>query len=389
MAVAFNADYCGIYGTQPVSDARRENYVRERKKTPDRSLKELPRSSRQVVPASKASCKVKKRTIALALCCSLVCSPVYAKTFVGVLWPLFGPAAAIGLVELVAELKSVPDVEVATYLHQSWPALVDDIDRQPRGTHILVIGYSLGANNSVLVANEANHHVDSVIALQPSIFTSNPSVTGNVGRMIEIYNPNPWMTFGGMGSQKLTGGNIEYVVNNDTHPGAQFSSEFRSLVKSEVARLAAEDGLDKARAKVPTPPQPIKLHQSPMLEVAKETLPEHEPRARTALVDELSNSVNSGRRLTIADIENYAERNRQTLRTADALSTPVNSGTLFVRRRLTAADMERYAERTYQSSTDALSASVGSLFVQRPLTITDMENYAERTYQSFPQANNN
>ncbi|MFY9837611.1 MAG: hypothetical protein WAK55_14315, partial [Xanthobacteraceae bacterium] len=60
---------------------------------------------------------MKKRSIALALCGSLVCSPVYAKTFVGVLWPMFGPTAAPGLVELVAELKMMPDVEVRTYLH--------------------------------------------------------------------------------------------------------------------------------------------------------------------------------------------------------------------------------------------------------------------------------
>jgi hypothetical protein len=48
------------------------------------------------------------------------------------------------------------------------------------------------------------------------------------------------MTFGGMGSNKLVGPNIEYIANNDSHPGAQFNSEFRSLVKTEVARLAAE-----------------------------------------------------------------------------------------------------------------------------------------------------
>jgi hypothetical protein len=100
---------------------------------------------------------VKKRSIALALCCSLVCSPVWAKTFVGVLYPLFGPVAAVGLVELAAELRSMPNVEVATYLHQSWPSLVDDINRQPRGTRIVVVGYSLGANNSVLVANSVDH----------------------------------------------------------------------------------------------------------------------------------------------------------------------------------------------------------------------------------------
>jgi hypothetical protein len=82
--------------------------------------------------------------------------------------------------------------------------------------------------------------VDLIVALQPSMFSWNPSVTGDVGRMVEIYNPNRWMTFGGMGSNKLAGPNIEYIANNDSHPGAQFNSEFRSLVKTEVAKLSAE-----------------------------------------------------------------------------------------------------------------------------------------------------
>jgi len=160
---------------------------------------------------------------------------------------MFGPMAAPGVVELVAELKELPDVEVATYLHQSWPSLVEDINHQPKGTRTLVVGYSLGANSTVFVANQADY-VDSIIALQPSMFSWNPSVTGNVGRMIEIYNPNPALTFGGMGSKRLVGGNIEYVVNNDSHPGAQFNSEFRSLVKSEIARLSAGEDRDTARA---------------------------------------------------------------------------------------------------------------------------------------------
>ena len=183
--------------------------------------------------------RVKKRAIALALLVSLVCSPVCAKTFVGVLWPMFGPLPAVGLVELVAELRMMPDVEVHTYLHQSWPSLVEDIDRQPPGTRTVVVGYSLGANSSVFVANKAKY-VDLIVALQPSMLSWNPSVTGSVGRMFEIYNPNPWMTFGGMGSKKLVGPNIEYIANNDSHPGAQFNSEFRSLVKTEVAKLSAE-----------------------------------------------------------------------------------------------------------------------------------------------------
>ena len=193
---------------------------------------------------------MKKRSIALALCCSLFCSHGYATTFIGVLWPLFGPLAAPGLVEFVADLQSMPDVEVITYWHPAWLSLVDDINRQPEGTHILVIGYSLGANNTVLVANNSNF-IDSIIALQPSIFTSNTPLTGKVGRIVEIYNPNPWMTFGGMGSQKLVGPNIEYITNNDSHLKAPYNSEFRDLVKSEIARLATEPAPSTARAKMP------------------------------------------------------------------------------------------------------------------------------------------
>ena len=83
---------------------------------------------------------MKKLATAIALCCSIFCSSAQAKTFVGVLWPMFGPTAAPGLIELVAELKMMPDVEVSTYLHQSWPSLVDEINRQAPGRTQLLSG---------------------------------------------------------------------------------------------------------------------------------------------------------------------------------------------------------------------------------------------------------
>ena len=171
---------------------------------------------------------------------------------------MFGPLPAIGLVELTAEIRRMPDVEVSTYLHQEWPQLVDDIARQPAGTRTVVIGYSLGANASVFVANKSNY-VDLIIALQPSVFSWNPSVTGKVGHMIEVYNPNAWMTFGGMGSKKLEGPNIEYIANNDSHPGAQFNLDFRNLVKSEIAKLTTDGSADVGRAKDPVPAQPVAM----------------------------------------------------------------------------------------------------------------------------------
>jgi hypothetical protein len=306
---------------------------------------------------------VKKLATAIALCCSLVCSPAHAKTFVGVLWPMFGPTAAPGLIELVAELKMMPDVEVSTYLHQSWPSLVEDIDRQAPGTHTVVVGYSLGANSSVFVANTAKY-VDLIIALQPSMLSWNPPVTGKVGRIIEIYNPNPWMTFGGMGSKKLIGENIEYIANYDSHPGAQFNSEFRNLVRSEIAKFTSKDRLEIPQAAVSRPNKPAQLPQSARLKPAEER--ETHRQRGLAAKDHIQVAQTEMPKLPKrAPPEHVAEeppkRQYGELTTfLDALSGSVNSGDVFVQRRLTTADLKDYAERTYHGLSTAKLMTIAS-----------------------------
>jgi hypothetical protein len=309
--------------------------------------------------------QVKKRrsiagSIALALCCSLVSSPVWAKTFVGVLYPLFGPMAAIGLVDMANELKAMPDVEVATYLHQSWRSLVDDINRQPKGTRVLIVGYSLGANNAILVANNVSY-VDEIIALQPSMLTSQDTLTGTVGKIIEIYNPNRWMTFGGMGSQKLDAPNIEYVVNNDTHPGAQFNAEFRNIVRNELTRVAALDTAKLAQAKTPLrstasttnvaniastakPTKPAKL------EVAKRDRPEHQLTTQaSALPAVFSTSLNSD----TAKQEQPEHQLRVLAAFPEPLSSSAKADNALVQRTLTIVDMKEYVKRNYPISPPA------------------------------------
>jgi len=301
---------------------------------------------------------VKKTAVAVALCSSLVCSPVQAKTFVGVLWPMFGPVPAIGLVELVAELKLMPDVEVNTYLHQSWPSLVKDIDRQPPGTHTIVVGYSLGANSSVFVANSAKH-VNLIVALQPSMLSWNPAVRGNVDRVVEIYNPDPWMTFGGMGSKKLVGGNIEYIPNRDSHPGAQFNSEFRSLVKGEIAKFAAADRLETAQAKTA---RPRRLAQLSVLArpASMEERATHERKdakstgLQTTAQAEVPALPKRGKPEGVAE-EPPKQQQRALTAFLDRLSGSVQSGNLFVERRLTVADMKDYAERAFHRTVTASS----------------------------------
>jgi len=293
--------------------------------------------------------QVKKRSIArsigLALCCSLVASPVWAKTFIG-------------------ELKAMPDVEVATYLHQSWRSLADDINRQPKGTRILIVGYSLGANNAILVANNTGY-VDSIIALQPSMLTTQATLTGKVGKIIEIYNPNPWMTFGGMGSQKLDAPNIEYIVNNDTHPGAQFNDQFRSIVKNELARVSALDNLQTAQAKLPrtsslaklSPPKDVKSSamafastDPPKREQARNEQPVHE-QSRQDQARSAQTSVEQQRSQPRPTV--FAETPAPQPIFAEALSSSANAQPWLMQRTLTISDMKDYVKRNYPGSQTA------------------------------------
>jgi len=285
---------------------------------------------------------------------------------------MFGPVPAIGLVELVAELKMMPDVEVSTYLHQSWPSLVQDIDRQPPGTHTVVIGYSLGANSSVFVANTAKR-VNLIIALQPSMLSWNPAVKGNVDRMIEIYNPDPSMTFGGMGSKKLVGEHIEYIANRDSHPGAQFNWEFRQLAKSEIAKFTAADRLE-AQAQVVRPNKLAQLSVSTTRSAsagAPATYVRKDVRATGSLKTaqtETPGVVKRDRADHVAqEPQKYPEgrqRHPEELTAfLDELLGSVQSGYLFLQRPVTIADQR------------SLTAAD-----QRSLTIADMRDYAERIY---------
>ena len=328
---------------------------------------------------------MKKLPLALVLWGSVLCTPVFAKTFVGVLWPMFGPLPAIGLVELVAELKFMPDVEVKTYLHQEWPALVDDIERQPAGTRTVVVGYSLGANSSVFVANKANY-VDVIIALQPSMLSWNPAVTGRVGRMIEVYNPDPAMTFGGMGSKKLIGPNIEYIANNDSHPGAQFSSEFRNLVKSEIARVTAEPAVATAQAAAPAATAlAFADTRTPATQVTGQVRAPAAPiRAQAAIQAPTQAPLPAPRpanitgRTRLAALKQQSSSHERSEATHDP--TPEPSREASLEPSLASNSQSEYATAFLESLTSTVDS--GYLFAQRQLTVADMMDYATRNYRN-------
>jgi len=169
-----------------------------------------------------------------------------------------------------------------------------------------------------------------------------------------------------MGSKKLIGPNIEYIANNDSHPGAQFSSEFRNLVKSEIARVSAEPAVVTAQAPTPTAtalafadsrspaasataqvrastvPAPITAQAAPSLTTAEVPLPTPRPAHPTAAT-----------KLAAVEPPSPSRRPEDATALLDAITSTVDSGNLFAQRQLTVADMMDYANRNYRNARTA------------------------------------
>lgn len=337
---------------------------------------------------------MKKLSLAAVLLAALIASSSAhaAKTFVGVLWPMFGPLPAIGLVELTAEIRMMPDVEVHTYLHQEWPDLVKDMSHLPEGTRTIVIGYSLGANATSWVVNKSKY-VDLVIALQPSMLSWNPTITGHAGRIIEVYNPNVWQTFGGMGSKKLewTAGNIEYMPNNDSHPGAQFNPEFRSLVKTEIAKMTAAPAVEVARAdssvKLAYAEQgaerPLKdITQLLQKDAQRESKKDALLRALTEKDEKaLAQKSAAASAMAMPQADQRTAQVPAPARQPQSQAQPQpQPATLMT----AAADFTQNQPQAWTGFLETLSGSVnsGNLTASHELTVANMMDYARRTYAS-------
>jgi hypothetical protein len=336
---------------------------------------------------------VKRLSLAVALFAALIASSSAhaAKTFVGVLWPMFGPLPAIGLVELTGEIKMMPNVEVHTYLHQEWPDLVKDMSQLPEGTRTIVIGYSLGANATSWVVNKSKY-VDLVIALQPSMLSWNPTITGHAGRIVEVYNPTVWQTFGGMGSKKLewTAGKIEFMPNNDSHPGAQFNPEFRSMVKTEIARMSAEPDVQTAQASSPVRMAYAEQPQDRrMKDIAQILQKDAEAKAQKTAPSKTLGSDPA----TTASLQSVSAQMAQepipmpTKRPQLQAPAQAQQQAQPVRVASAAADFIPAAQskarpKNWSAFLDTLSGSVdsGNLAASQQLTLADMVTYARRKY---------
>ena len=189
------------------------------------------------VPISRSRMQ-KVVSFTLTLCVYLVLATyAYAETLVVLLEGLGGRVTSSGIVSLQEELSAIPNTIVALPLAQhNWRDAVKFIKQQKPETKIIVIGYSLGANNSTYVAQNVKH-VDELIAIQASVWGRATAVGENVDKAIEIYNPKFWRT-AGLGAKRLVGIHFSYVANSDSHFYADDDSEVHKFVFNEVKKLA-------------------------------------------------------------------------------------------------------------------------------------------------------
>jgi len=169
--------------------------------------------------------------------CLVLATVASADSLVVLLEGLGGRITSRGIVSFQEELSVIPNTRVVLPLAQhSWRDAVKLIQQQKPETKIVMIGYSLGANNSTYVAKNVKH-VDELIAIQASVWGRATAVGENVDRVIEIYNPKFWRTVG-LGAKRLVGIHISYVTNSDSHFYADEDPEVHKFIFNEVKKLA-------------------------------------------------------------------------------------------------------------------------------------------------------
>jgi hypothetical protein len=173
-----------------------------------------------------------------ALCvCFVLATGARAETLVVLLEGLGGRITSAGIVSLQKELSAIPNTIVPPPIAKSkWRSAVKLIEHHEPGTKLVLIGYSLGANNSTYITTKVKH-VDALIAIQPSLWGPSVAIGEYVDKAIEIYNPRFWRT-AGLGAKRLVGVHFSYITNNDSHPYAHKDPQVHKFIFNEVKTIA-------------------------------------------------------------------------------------------------------------------------------------------------------
>lgn len=154
------------------------------------------------------------------------------EVIVELLYGLGGTATSPGMVQLTQQIK--PHVKfIKAWDESDWESALANA-KTWTVEKIVLIGYSMGANNITYIA-QGLKHVDLLLAIQPTLYAPAATIGSNVAKTIEFYNPNVFETLG-LGSRELTG-NVERIVNSDSHPYADSDPAVHARILKEIRAL--------------------------------------------------------------------------------------------------------------------------------------------------------
>jgi len=147
-----------------------------------------------------------------------------------------GKATSLGIDWMAAEINKIKGTRVKVFDWGDWQSIVRDIYTKPVKSHIILIGYSLGANATEWIQQvlktgslQGNHIVSKLVpgysigllvAMDPSIWTVSVPLLSNVRHALLFHNVNPVNVVGHADLVAGTGfnpSNLRVVTTWDLH----------------------------------------------------------------------------------------------------------------------------------------------------------------------------
>jgi hypothetical protein len=157
-----------------------------------------------------------------------------------------GALTSAGMIGLQSQLERIPDVTVHRYLWGDFARYCKDAQRTPKGTKLVVIGYSGGGERLTVLADPRfcpGVKITLAIAYDPSPSWGMYPIRRNVRRSICYCNTQKMTVlpfFIGsrrIGGGQLTGYNVTKIMIRKQHLAVQFDQALHDRTVREVRRL--------------------------------------------------------------------------------------------------------------------------------------------------------
>ncbi len=156
---------------------------------------------------------------------------------------VYGQGGAItsgGMVSFASTLRKYKHLNVTTHTWKNPGVIVNSINRMPADTPIVIIGYSLGANDTTWITGNVPHRrIALVVAYDPSIYGYIYPRTPNIDRFLLYHNQGSF----GFGHAIIPGLGIERYDVNTSHLLVDYNSALHARTLEAVKKVRSDNGL--------------------------------------------------------------------------------------------------------------------------------------------------